>query len=79
MPYIAGRWNEKSQEYERYELPNGATTYETEMDKEISCASCGKQMIFGEGYTSRQIHTHFGLGYSVCGDCYKKEVCDLVN
>ena len=27
----------------------------------------------GSGYTSRQYHTQYGIGYTVCQDCYNKE------
>ena len=30
-------------------------------------------MEYGDGYTSRTIHTINGFGYVVCEDCYDKE------
>lgn len=36
-------WVDSKQKYEPYELPDGATMYETDMDKVVSCACCGKK------------------------------------
>ena len=33
----------------------------------------GRKVAFGDCYTSREIHTEHGFGYSVCGDCYARE------
>ena len=69
----ARKWNPKTREYHDYELPDGACLYSDDMDKEIACAKCGQKMTFGDGYTSRQIHTEYGFGYAVCEKCYEKE------
>ena len=39
----------------------------------INCADCGKQITYGDCYTSLTIHTNTGMGYPVCEKCYKKE------
>lgn len=67
------KWNTKLSKYEQYELPKGATLFEKDMDKKVNCARCGGPMIYGQGYTSRQIHTRMGLGFSVCRNCYQNE------
>lgn len=64
-------WNGK--EYEPYELPEGSSLYETDMDKEVSCCKCGRKIKYGDCYTSREIHTENGFGYSECEDCYFKK------
>lgn len=69
----AQKWNFKTKEYEPYELPEGASCYENEMETPIKCAQCGHVMQYGDGYTSRQIHTKGGFGYCVCEKCYEKE------
>ena len=66
------KFNFKINKYEPYELPKGAKLYD-ELDAQINCADCGKTMTFGEGYTSRCIHTQHGFGYPVCEKCYEKE------
>lgn len=67
------KWNYKTGEYYDYELPEHACLYTDDMIKVIACAECGRKMVFGDGYTSKQIHTDFGLGYTVCRECYKRE------
>lgn len=70
----ARKWNFKTKEYESYEIPDGATASAyCYMDKVITCAECGKKMLYGDGYTSRKIHTVSGMGYMVCERCYDKE------
>lgn len=66
-------WNFEKQDYDPYELPEGSLTFAIDMDTICSCASCGKKMPFGDGYTSRKIHTKMGMGFSVCSNCYAKE------
>lgn len=68
------KWNFKTKKYEPCELPDGATSSAWyEMDKVITCAECEKKMLYGDGYTSRKIHTTNGMGYIVCEQCYDKE------
>ena len=71
----AKKWNPKTREYHDYELPKNASVglLSNDMDKEITCARCGKKMLFGDGYRSRQIHTEYGFGYAVCEKCSEKE------
>lgn len=47
---MAGRWNYETEAYDPYELPDGASCYETDMRKKVSCAECGKRVEFGECY-----------------------------
>lgn len=71
---MAKKWNEEKKEHEDYILPEGAVFYGNNMNKKISCARCGKTMLFGDGYTSRQIYNESGaFGYSVCKKCYDLE------
>lgn len=68
MPKQAQKWI--GDKYVPYELPVGASLYETDMDKEISCCKCGRKVKYGDTYTSREIHTDLGIGYAECEDCY---------
>ena len=70
----AKKWNFKEKKYYDYELPKGSVLSVVDMDEVITCASCGKKLIFGNAYTSKQIHSNGGFGYSVCNQCYKKEL-----
>ena len=69
----AQKWNSKTRKYYDYNLPEGAYLYSDDMDKIVTCARCGRRMLFGDGYPSRQIHTKYGFRYTVCEKCYDKE------
>jgi hypothetical protein len=68
------KWDSDKQEYEDYTLPEGSSLYETDMNKIVSCACCGKKLKFGNCYTSRTIYNTYGLGYAICKNCHRKEV-----
>ena len=42
-------------------------------EKIVNCPQCGKELPYGETYTSKEIHNWVGLGYGVCEECYEKE------
>lgn len=70
------KWNYKTLEYEEYTVPDSwkVKLFSDDMYEEINCASCGKSMKYGDGYTSRTIHSKHGIGYTVCEDCYNNEI-----
>lgn len=72
----AEKWNPKIREYEPTELPAGACLYTQDMEQIVSCARCAEKGEFGRMITSRFLHNRFGLGYSVCRDCYNQEVAE---
>ena len=53
------KWNFKTLEYEEYTVPDDwkIKTFSTDMEEKVNCAACGKLMEYGDGYTSRTIHT----------------------
>ena len=69
------KFNRKTRKEEPYEPPVDGGNYSVycgSMDEKINCAQCGKEITFGEGYTSREIF----LGpwaHIVCKDCMEKE------
>ena len=69
------KWNPKTREYEEYKIPSHWNTplYTDNMNEVVNCARCGKELTYGQCYTSKQIHNHVGLGYGVCEECYRKE------
>lgn len=75
MSFDIGKWNYQTKEYDPYEIPSGVVIclYSQDMDLPINCTSCFKLMTYGQGYTSRELHNHIGLGYPVCDDCYAAE------
>lgn len=72
---ILQKWNCKKHKYEDYEIPDewNVKTYGNGMEEIINCCQCGKKLKFGDSYTSLEVHTEMGFGYSVCEDCYEKE------
>lgn len=69
------KWNWRAHEYEPYQ-PDPSwniVLYSPDMDLSINCTSCGTPMTYGQGYTSRELHTSVGLGYPVCEICYEEE------
>lgn len=72
---IVGKWNYEKQDYEPYVLPEEWRTplYCEDMGALIDCAQCGREIEFGDAYTSLEIHNGLGFGYPVCEDCYREE------
>ena len=72
---VIGKWNYEKHDYEPYEVPNNKIlkTYSTNMEEVVNCCQCLKEMKFGDGYTSMEVHTNIGFGYCVCEECYNKE------
>lgn len=69
------KWNVKSKEYEDYEVPDNwkVATYSNLMKERVNCCQCGKEITFGESYTSLEVHTEIGFGHAVCEQCYREE------
>ena len=72
---ILDKYNWKTKMYECYIVPNtwNVKLYSENMEEIVNCPHCGIEFKYGEGYTSREIHTGMGMGYSVCESCYTKE------
>lgn len=69
------KWDYKRHMYKKHEVPDSwnCKTYSTDLEETINCASCGKELKFGDSYTSLEIHTDIGFGYGVCQRCYDNE------
>lgn len=69
------KWNYEEHTYEPYEVPDDwkCRAYTMDLSEVVNCPHCGKELPFGETYTSMEIHTNGGFGFGVCGDCYEKE------
>ena len=69
------KWNDKKKAYEEYKVPNKwkCSVYEADIENIINCAGCGKEIKFGESYSSRKIHNKMGFAYGVCEECFDKE------
>lgn len=72
---ILRKWDYRTHTYKPYEIPDNwkPSVYESDMEAIVDCPHCGRRLFYGDGYTSLEIHTNGGMGYTVCGDCYKKE------
>lgn len=74
------KWNYETHEYDPIEVPDewNIPLYTDDMGKIVNCPQCGKELPYGETYTSKEIHNWVGLGYGVCEECYEKE-CERRN
>lgn len=68
----AKKWIAKDHKYVDYLLPKGCVLL-AELEELVPCAQCGNTEIFGQMYTSMEVHTGVGLGYPVCSGCYQLE------
>lgn len=73
MTKLTMKWDPAKREYKDCEIPDESVTY-VGLNEIIKCAQCGKRVLFGNCYVSRQIHTTMGFGYAVCEKCYEKEI-----
>lgn len=73
---VLRKWDYEAHDYRPYYVPAEwkVTVYTDDLNDVIQCAHCGKELTYGDSYTSFEIHNHAGLGYCVCEDCYKKEL-----
>ena len=69
------KWDEWERAYYPYDIPDDweVTAFAIDMDKVVNCARCGRKVVFGDTYTSCQIHTSHGFGYAVCESCHDRE------
>lgn len=69
---IVQKYDEKEKKYVQHTVPNSwrLLLVSDNMYEKINCVNCGKQIIFGHGYTSHRYHNHMGFGYFECEECY---------
>lgn len=67
------KWNHESHAYEKCDIPPKSKSYSEDMSEIVQCAQCGRELPFGETFTSMEIHTVMGFGYCVCERCYSEE------
>ena len=73
---VLRKWNYEKHNYEPYMVPIywKCKTYCNDMNEISNCAQCGKEINFGDSYTSQEIQTGLGFGYCVCSDCHEIEM-----
>lgn len=82
MRTIMKKWNYETHQYEEYKVPSdwNVSMYETDMEKVVNCAECGKPMKYGESFTSQRIYDSAGLfGYAVCRECHESGLKDRID
>lgn len=69
------KWNYETHKYDPIEVPDewNIQLYTDDMEEIVNCPHCGKELPYGETYTSKEIHNWVGLGYGVCEECYEEE------
>lgn len=74
---MTGRWNFSTREYEPYTIPADWVCplggIDFDFDQIVNCAECGRELPYGQTFTSMRIHTPMGLGFGVCETCYSAE------
>lgn len=66
------RWDFDLHEYVNYDIPKDwkCRCISNDLSEKINCASCGKELTFGESYTSCEIFDDSGFwGMNVCEEC----------
>lgn len=73
---IAQKWDPDTHIYSPYVIASDldCPLYSDDMAAEINCAACGKRIVYGDSYTSMQIHNFMGMGYPVCESCFRAEM-----
>src|SRR5690606_9233742 len=72
------RWNYKTQRYDQVDLLHidceaKIKLFSEDMDEVVNCIACNAKIRYGDGYTSKEYHNPFGLGYPVCKNCQVQE------
>ena len=69
------KWDYETHSYRKYGVPKDwiIAFCCADMSQIINCAGCGKELPYGETFTSLELHTKTGIGYGVCNECYEKE------
>ena len=44
-----------------------------DMEKIVRCINCGREVAYGNCFTSLRWHTEHGFGYPVCEECHRVE------
>lgn len=72
---VLGKWNYETHDYDPYKIPDewNVPLITDDMEEIVNCPHCGKELKYGDTYTSKEIHNYIGLGFGVCSECYEKE------
>lgn len=69
---VIRKWNENKKDYDDVTIPDEWKTplICMNMDETVNCVNCGREMKFGEGFTSKRYHHKSGAAYSECKKCF---------
>lgn len=70
----AYKWDFARREYDEADIPGTCSNYKDDFDELVTCPGCGKQVRFGDTFTSRLYHDRIGFGYGVCEKCHEGEL-----
>lgn len=72
---VVGKWNYKIQDYDPHKIPDEwhCPVSCDDTDEIINCCQCGREIKFGESYTSKEIQDDYALGFRVCDKCHVDE------
>lgn len=73
---MVDRWDYISKTYQKYMIPAEwkVATYSEDMEEKVNCCQCGKEIKFGDSYSSQEIQTQMGFGYATCEKCHEEEM-----
>lgn len=69
------KWDYQVHDYMPHFIPEdwNCLIYSEDMNEIVNCPHCGKKLLWGNTYTSLEIHNNVGFGYGVCAECYEAE------
>ena len=70
------KWNSRTKKYEPYRIPEEwYTPLLADAYKTVNCASCGKEIKYGNSFVSLEIRESeiSNVGYAVCDACFNLE------
>lgn len=66
-------WDFEKQNYKPILVDDEASAYSLDYNAIIKCASCGRYILYGDSFNSKQIHTENRLSYNICYACFIRE------
>ncbi len=72
----AYKWDFEKCRYDEVDIPDTCSNYKDNFSEEVTCPNCGRQVRYGDTYTSRRWHDRVGFGYGVCERCHELEALE---
>ena len=73
---MMNRWDYKTHTYLKWAIPAEWKVVLTceDMEEKVNCCQCGREVEFGNTYSSQEVQNDYGLGYATCEECHNKEM-----